>query len=102
MFSVYVVLFGACLTYLIGLSFVWRVFGFRLAFFWYSLRYSFLGKFLSWSVARYSFLGKFLSWSVAFVCNGLQSISSDCVFAVLFVVFFIVLVSTLFVFSRPV
>jgi hypothetical protein len=31
-FSVYVVLFGACLTHLIGLSFVWRVFGIRLAF----------------------------------------------------------------------
>lgn len=84
----YVVLFGACLTHLICLSFVWRVFGACLAFFWHSL--------------RYSFLGKFLSWSVAFVCNGLQSTSSDCVFAVLFVVFFIVLVSTLFVFSRPV
>lgn len=28
----YVVVFGACLTHLIGLSFVWRVFGVRLAF----------------------------------------------------------------------
>lgn len=49
------------MTHLIGLSFVWRVFG-GLAFVWHSLRCSFLGK---------------LSWSVAFVCNGLQWISID-------------------------
>lgn len=77
-----------CLARVWHIWYVCRLFGACLAFFWHSL--------------RYSFLGKFLSWSVAFVCNGLQSTSSDCVFAVLFVVFFIVLVSTLFVFSRPV
>ena len=82
----YVILFGACLTHLIGLSFVWRVFGVRLAFFWYSLRYSFLGKFLSWSVGRLhsfsvllAFVALFVSRKVFIVvgCVRLQWIAID-------------------------
>lgn len=83
-FSVYVVLFGACLTHLIGLSFVWRVFGVRLAF-----------------------VALFVSRKVFIVvdCVRLQWIAIDFMrlrFCRSVCRFFIVLVSTLLLFSRPV